>query len=220
MSGEDDAELLARWQAGDLAAGELLASRYFTILRAYFLTKAPSDYEDLVSATFLRLIDKRAGYRGQASFRVYLFGMARLILLEHFRARRRDDRFEPMQTSVAELEGGAFSSLLAARGRHRLLIDAMRTLPLHEQELIEFYYWQGLAAREIAELQGLVEATVRSRIRAALGRVAKRYAELEAKPGAQAVDEDSVEGWLRELRDGLDQLHMHRVGLDRPPAER
>jgi RNA polymerase sigma-70 factor (ECF subfamily) len=110
MSGPDDAELLMRWQAGDLGAGDELASRYFTILRAYFLTKAPSDYEDLVSATFLRLIAKREGFRGESSFRVYLFGMARIILLEHFRARRRDDRFEPMQTSVAEHEGGACTS--------------------------------------------------------------------------------------------------------------
>jgi RNA polymerase sigma factor (sigma-70 family) len=209
MSESDDAELLARWQAGDLAAGDALASRYFTILRAYFLTKAPSDYEDLVSTTFLRLIAKRDGFRGQSSFRVYLFGMARMILLEHFRARRRDDRFEPMQTSVAELEGGAFSSLLAARGRHRLLIDALRQLPLHEQELIEFYYWQGLAAREIAELQGLIESTIRSRIRAAIQRVAKRYAELESKSGG-APEPDDVEGWLRELRDGLDQLQVAR----------
>lgn len=209
MSESDDGELLARWQAGDLEAGDRLASRYFTILRAYFLTKAPSDYEDLVSATFLRLIAKGGGFRGQSSFRVYLFGMARIILLEHFRARRRDDRFEPMQTSVAELEGGAFSSLLAARGRHRLLIDALRQLPLHEQELIEFYYWQGLTAREIAELQGLVEPTIRSRIRAAITRVAKRYAELESKPGG-TPDPDDVEGWLRELRDGLDQLQVDR----------
>lgn len=209
MSEADDAELLARWQAGDLEAGEALASRYFKILRAYFLTKAPSDYEDLVSATFLRLIAKRGGFRGESSFRVYLFGMARIILLEHFRARRRDDRFEPMQTSVAELEGGAFSSLLAARGRHRMLIDALRQLPLHEQELIEFYYWQGLTAREIAELQGLVEATVRSRLRAAIARVVKHYAELESKPG-DVPDPDDVEGWLRELRDGLDHLQVHR----------
>ena len=114
-----------------------------------------------------------------------------------------------MQTSVAEIEGGAFSSLLAARGRHRLLIDALRQLPLHEQELIEFYYWQGLAAREIAELQGIVESTVRSRLRSAIGRVAKRYAELESKADG-APELDDVEGWLRELRDGLDQLQVDR----------
>ncbi|MFV8755835.1 RNA polymerase sigma factor [Nannocystaceae bacterium ST9] len=209
MSEPDDAELLSRWQAGDLTAGDQLASRYFTILRAYFLTKAPSDYEDLVSATFLRLIDKRGGYRGQASFRVYLFGMARIILLEHFRARRRDDRFEPMQESVAELERGRLSSILAARSRHRLLVDALRRLELGEQELIEFYYWQGLTAREIAEVQGLVESTVRSRIRAALGRIGKLYAELESS--AAQPDLDSVEGWLRELQAGLDQLQVDRL---------
>lgn len=211
MSEASDAELLVRWQAGDLSAGDKLASRYFTILRAYFLTKAPNDYEDLVSATFLRLIDKRQAYRGQSSFRVYLFGMARMILLEHFRARRRDDRFQPMQESVAELERGHLSSILAARSRHRLLVDALRRLELGEQELIEFYYWQGLSAREIAEIQGLLEATVRSRIRAALGRMSKIFAELESHPNAELPDPDSIEGWMRELQAGLDQLQVDRM---------
>jgi RNA polymerase sigma factor (sigma-70 family) len=211
MSEASDAELLARWQAGDLSAGDQLASRYFTILRAYFLTKAPNDYEDLVSATFLRLIDKREGYRAESSFRVYLFGMARMILLEHFRARRRDDRFEPMQESVAELERGRLSSILAARSRHRLLVDALRRLELGEQELIEFYYWQGLSAREIAEIHGLPEATIRSRIRATLGRVGKIFAELESHPNAEQPDLDSLEGWMRELQAGLDQLQVDRL---------
>ncbi len=206
-----DAELLERWQAADVAAGDQLASRYFSILRAYFLTKAPNDYEDLVSATFLRLIDKRGGFRGQSSFRVYLFGMARIILLEHFRARRRDARFEPMQASVAELERGRLSSILAARTRHRLLVDALRRLALAEQELIEFYYWQGLSAREIAEIQGSIETTIRSRIRAALGRLSKLYAELESQPNAELPDLDSVEGWMRELQAGLDQVQVERL---------
>jgi RNA polymerase sigma factor (sigma-70 family) len=212
MPEASDVELLAAWQAGDLSAGDRLASRYFTILRAYFLTKAPNDYEDLVSATFLRLIDKRQSYRGESSFRVYLFGIARMILLEHFRARRRDDRFEPMEESVAELERGRMSSILAARGRHRLLVDALRRLELGEQELIEFYYWQGLTAREIGEIQGLLEPTVRSRIRAALGRVGKIFAELESSPNAELPDPDSVDGWMRELQAGLDQLQVDRFG--------
>jgi hypothetical protein len=46
-------------------------------------------------------------------------------------------------------------------------------------------------------------------MRAAIQRVAKRYAELESKPGG-APEPDDVEGWLRELRDGLDHLQVHR----------
>ena len=49
MPEPSDVDLLGRWQAGDLRAGDELAARYFLALRAYFLTKVPSDYEDLVS---------------------------------------------------------------------------------------------------------------------------------------------------------------------------
>lgn len=203
-----DAELLASWRAGDPAAGEELARRYFTILRSYFLSKAPTDYEDLVANTLLRLVEKGDQFRGQSSFRVYLFGIARMILLEHFRARKRDQRFDPMESSVIDLEGGRMSSILGERERHRLLFDALRHLELREQELLELYYWQKMSAREIAVIQGLIEATVRSRIRAALKRLARHYSELSATPHERNFGEDVVEGWMDELRDQLGSVRI------------
>ncbi|MCA9707942.1 MAG: sigma-70 family RNA polymerase sigma factor [Myxococcales bacterium] len=207
-----DHELLLHWQGGDARAGEELARRYFVILRAYFLSKCPAEYEDLVSNTFLRLLAKRDGYRGESSFRVYLFGMARMILLEHFRALRRDGRFEPMESSVVDMQGGRMSSILGERARHRLLFDALRHLELREQELLELYYWQHLTAGEIAQLHEVVEPTVRSRIRAALKRLTKTYAELAGRTHARDLDEDVLEQWLGELREQLDEVRIE------PPA--
>ena len=208
MAEPKDAELLEQWRDGDRSAGERLAARYFVAIRAYFLNKAPADHEDLVQETFARLSSKRERFRGDSSFRVFLFGIARMILLEYLRGKQRADRFDPMEHSVADVEGGRMSSLLAKRESHGLLLDALRGLPLLDQETLELYYWQQLSAREIAELQGLPEPTVRSRVRAALKRVRQAYGELAELPHSDNDDDAQVEGWLDELRSELAGLSV------------
>jgi RNA polymerase sigma-70 factor, ECF subfamily len=206
MAEPTDAELLDRWCEGDLRSGEALTVRYFTAIRAYFLNKAPAAHEDLVQDTFLRLASKRERYRGTSSFRVFLFGVARMVLLEHLRAKQRSERFDPFEQSVADLEGGRMSSLLAQHESHRVLLDALRELPLADQELLELYYWQKITAGEIAAVMELPEPTVRSRVRAALKRVGKIYAELLGQ--GQAREQDEIEGWLGELRVELANLRV------------
>jgi RNA polymerase sigma-70 factor (ECF subfamily) len=164
------------------------------------VTKVPFDYEDLVQETFTRMLAKRDSYRGDASFKVYLLGFARLVLLEHFRARQRDRRFEPMDSSAADLGGARASSILVEREDHRILLDALRHLDLRDQELLELYYWQDLSAREVAEVQGVLESTVRSRVRAALKRLTQRFTKLSLQARDQDLDPRLLEGWLHELR--------------------
>lgn len=206
MGDTTDMELLERWRGADMQAGDQLVGRHFQAIRAYFLSKAPADYEDLVQETFTRLSSKHDRFRGTSSFRVFLFGIAHMILFEHLRARQRAGRFDPLEQSAVDLDGGRMSSLMAQRESHRVLLAALRELPLVDQEVLELYYWQKLTAGEIAAVQALPERTVRSRIAAALRRVGKLHAELTAHP--QARSDAEVEGWLAELRSELASLRV------------
>ncbi|MCH9682326.1 MAG: RNA polymerase sigma factor [Deltaproteobacteria bacterium] len=205
---DTDADLFERWAAGDAAAGEALTRRYFIIVRAYFLTKVPFDYEDLVQDTFSRLLVRREHFQGRSSFRVYLFGIAHMVLLEHFRARRRNERIDPMASSAADLGGARASSIIAEREHQRLLFDALRGLVLHEQELLELYYWQGLTAGEIAALHEAPEPTIRSRIRAALKRLGTGYRELRGQVHERELNDDDFEGWMKEVQAGLGNIRL------------
>jgi len=49
---------------------------------------------------------------------------------------------------------------------------AIETLPEHERSLVELAYWSGMSQSEIAEYLGLPLGTVKTRTRAALGRLA------------------------------------------------
>ena len=203
-----DIELLERWRDGDSRAGEVLAGRYFMVIRAYFLNKAPAVHEDLVQETFVRLASKLDRYRGASSFRTFIFGIARMILLEYLRSKRRDARFDPMEQSAVDIEGGRMSSVIARQQSHQLVLEALRELPLVDQELLELYYWQKLTAGDIAEILQLPVPTVRSRIRAALKRVNQGYGKLASSP---ARGDDELEGWLGELRQQLAGLSVSLV---------
>ena len=216
MTETSDVELLERWSGGDARAGEVLAGRYFMPIRGYFLNKAPSEHEDLVQEVFVRLASKRASFRGQSSFRSFIFGVARMVLLEHLRAKKnKAERFDPLEHSVADLEGGRMSSLMASGESKRLVLDALRELPFNDQEILELYYWQKLTAGEIAQMQALPERTVRSRVRAALKRASAAYAKLAAAPQVEEEedgDDAQLVGWLEELRTELGSLTVILAG--------
>lgn len=200
-AGASDLELLEGWREGDRRAGNELVSRHFPGVRCYFVNKLPSEHEDLVQETFTRLVRSRDQFRGEASFRTYLFRIARHVLAEHLRKRYRQGHpLEPATSSIADLTGGRPSSVIAARERHRLLLDGLRELPLDDQDLLELYYWQDLSAGEIGSLFELVESTVRSRIRAALERLRRRYIALSSAPHSRELSIDEAERWLGELR--------------------
>ncbi len=199
---DPDLELLERWRGGDKRAGNDLVRRHFPGVRAYCVNKVTTEYEDLVQETFARLIRARDRFRGEASFRVYLFQIARYVLLEHFRRRFRLGRdVDLLRDTVADLSGERHSSVLAVRERHRLLLDALRQLSFADQELLELYHWQELSAREVGEIYALSEETVRSRVRAAIKRLKKSYAELSAQPHDWGASSDDQCGeWLTQLR--------------------
>jgi RNA polymerase sigma factor (sigma-70 family) len=211
MSEDSDFQLLEAWRGGDKQAAKVLLNRYFAKLRAYFLQRVAFEHEDLVQETFARLVEAKEQYRGEAPFRVYLFSIARNVLNNHLRIRYKlDNKVEPLDsdTSIADITGKRHSSLLAEREEHRLLIDALRLLPVRYQELLELYYWQGMPGSEIAALFGVVESTVRSRLRTALDNLRRRYGELAAAPHKRDIEPEQVEVWLEELAGKLASLRI------------
>jgi RNA polymerase sigma factor (sigma-70 family) len=81
----EDAVLLSRWLLGDSDAAERLISRHVAALTRYFRSHQPADADDLLQDTLLALIEARARFRGESSFRTFLFSIARYTLWAHRR---------------------------------------------------------------------------------------------------------------------------------------
>lgn len=161
---ESDFELLDRWRAGDKAAGEALFARYFDGLCGFFATKCHGEAEDLVQRTFLACVRSKDSFRKQASFRTYLFTVARHELYHHFRQRSRDgERLDFGTTSVADLVTTP-ATRLARNAEQRQLVEILRTLPIEQQTLLELHYWEEQDISALAEIFEATPNTIRVRL--------------------------------------------------------
>jgi RNA polymerase sigma factor (sigma-70 family) len=176
-----DTDLLAAWREGDRGAGDELIRRHFASICRFFRSKLGDNVEDLVQRVFLDCVESRDRI-GPDGFRPYLFATARNRLCDHLRRRYRlGEQVDLAAQSVADL-GTSPSSALARNQEERLLLQALRALPLDQQILLELAYWEGMAGHEIAAVLTVAENTVRSRLSRARAALRERVERLAATP--------------------------------------
>ena len=197
----DDAQLLAAWAGGDRKAGGVLLERHFAGVFRFFSNKVSRGSEDLVQQTFLACVESHARFRRESGFRTFLFSMARHVLYNEFRRRRRkDDPVDFLAHSAADLTPSA-TAVLAAQTEQRLLLAALRRIPLDYQIAIELQLWEGLTGPQMAEVLGLAEPGVRSRLNRAKQALRRQIAVLAESPSLLASTTSNLEHWARALRD-------------------
>ena len=205
MSG-DDVQLFQAWSVGDRSAGETLIERHYDSMVSFFRAKTGPHSDDLVQRTFLRCLEARERFRAESSFRTFLFGIARNVLLEFFRSRTRDARIDPDFTvaSIHDQDPG-LSSVVKGRADQRLLVEALKRIPLEMQLALELYYWEDMSVAELAEVLEIPPGTVKSRL--FRGRTLLKEA-MENLPAAAEVRESvrlQLAQWADAVRpDGAD----------------
>jgi RNA polymerase sigma-70 factor (ECF subfamily) len=199
VSPRGDHELLEAWRGGDQAAGSDLFERYFDVLYRFFRGKAHGAVEDLIQDTWLACVKRRDALRDGGSFRTYLFTVARHELYEHWRQHgKRAADVDVGEISLADLATSP-SGVVARRAEHQLLLQALRAIPLDLQIALELTYWEGMDGPELAEVLGIPEGTVRSRLRRARELLEERMAELAADPGVLQSTTTDLDKWARSL---------------------
>jgi RNA polymerase sigma factor (sigma-70 family) len=197
---ESDFDLLERWRNGDRNAGTRLFERHFKPLYRFFRNKVGDDAEDLVQQTFLACVQARDGFRGDASFRTYLFTVARNKIHQHFsRHQRKQGAIDFGVTSVIDL-GVSVQRLLAQREEHKHLLHALRKLPVDLQIALELHYFENLSGPELAVVLEVPEGTVRSRLRRGRDLLREALTELASSERADTTL-TSIERWAEEIRD-------------------
>lgn len=191
----NDAELVAAWRAGDRVACETLFHRHYAPVVRFFRNKAPADAADLTQRTFLTCFQRIAGLQDPARFRGWALGTAYNVLREHLRAGRRDP-IDFTSMSIVDL-GGSPASLLARRREHRLLLDALRALPLDLQTTLELHYWERMTVQEIADALELPLGTAKTRLRRARELVCRHMT--AAREDASPTDAAELDAWAFEV---------------------
>jgi len=203
-----DVELLEAWRDGDEEAGGELFERHFVPVVRFFRNKVNREIEDLVQKTFLACVEGKDRFRGDSSFRTYLFGIAHNVLKAHFRANKRDGEIDFGVSSVQALQPGQ-STIAARRSEHRLLCEALRRIPFDFQVVLELFYWEKMTAPEIGQVLDIPEGTARSRIRLGRERLLEQMSALADTPGGVDATVEDLDRWAHGLRD---QVFLEQTG--------
>lgn len=173
-----DGELIRRTGEGDSGAFEILYHRYARSVFGLALRRLRDRgrAEDAVQETFASIWRAAGSYRPErGAGGPWLFAVARNAIVDRARARSEppvetpeEEAREPGPPELAESDWVAWRV-------HR----ALEGLAPDQRAVIELAYWSGLSQSEVAEYLGIPLGTVKTRTRAALGRLAGVLEELE-----------------------------------------
>lgn len=121
---------------------------------------ARDDIDELVQDTFVRAFSSLDGFRGDSSFRTWLFTIERRLFLD----RRRSEKRRPVSQEVAEddaaTEYDALDGLVAGESAERVRKAVARLTPT-QREVFVLRVTEGLSYKEIAETVGSTEGAAR-----------------------------------------------------------
>lgn len=156
-------ELLAvRCQLGEPAAFEELVALLHLRLWGY-LVRLVGDRtvaEDALQETWLRVLRGVSRLRERDRLFSWVFGIARRVAMDGLRRRR----------VVVDLDDAAVQQLAAAEepdeleDQSLLVHEGLLELPLLEREVLTLFYLEELSLRQVSEVVGVPEGTVKSRL--------------------------------------------------------
>jgi RNA polymerase sigma-70 factor (ECF subfamily) len=180
-----DASLVERCLSGQEAAWEDLVKtqtrRVYAI--CYRFTGTDSEAQDLTQEVFLRVFKSLKSFRaGEGSFGVWLTRLTRNLLIDHYRRTKLDratDSIEDQGPAIEEKTAliSRTDGMLAGREASEVLQSALQRLSPELRETVILRDLEELEYREIAQVLGVPEGTVKSRLnrgRAELARILRR----------------------------------------------
>ena len=157
----------ARVRAEEETLAALVREYAGTLYRVSFsVLRNAADAEDAVQEAFLRVLKHRDTLDEVRDRRVWLIRIVWNIVLD----RKRRAKTRPETDDVAELarvlpaEGLSAEDRAAAAQHHAQVLKCVETLPAKEREVLMLSAFEELSSVEIAQVLGITESSVRSRL--------------------------------------------------------
>jgi RNA polymerase sigma-70 factor (ECF subfamily) len=178
--------LVSRCLGGDEAAWEELIRQHTRQVYGlcYRFTGRDTEAQDLTQEVFLRVFRTLKTFRSaEGSFGTWLARVARNLLIDHYRRTRQERVTDPIEDQLTVLEEKGASAperpdhAVAGREASEILQAALQKLSPDLREAVILRDLQEMEYREIADVLGIPEGTVKSRInrgRAELARLLRR----------------------------------------------
>jgi RNA polymerase sigma-70 factor (ECF subfamily) len=157
----------ARTHAEEEVLSALVSQYAGTLYRvAFSVLRNPADAEDAVQEAFIRVLRHRDTLGEVRDQRVWLIRIVWNIVLD----RKRRAKTRPETDDVSELArvlpaGGLTAEQIASAAQHHAhVLSCVDQLPAKEREVLMLSAFEELTSVEIAEVLGITESSVRSRL--------------------------------------------------------
>lgn len=189
-----DEVLMMRFQGGDRASFAGLVRRHKTAIYNFILRqiRTPAAAEDLVQDVFVRVVQNAADFKHEARFATWAYAIARNLCIDHLRKmslRRHPSLDQPSQDTgegpslgerLPDLRpGSAVDRVAIGAEMGQLIVQAVECLPPEQREVFLLRELGNVPFKDIAEMTGVPENTVKSRMRYALERLQEALSEYE-----------------------------------------
>ena len=158
-----DQELIARWKRGDQRAATALVQRHGPSLARFavsFGVRDQGEVEELVQDTFVRAFGSIDGFRGDSSFRTWLFTIERRLLVDRKRAEKRQGMHGEIREDSAATEFDASDTIVAAESARQVRRALDRLTPT-QREVFLLRVNEGLSYKDIAATVKTTEGAAR-----------------------------------------------------------
>ena len=176
-----DEQLMARAKAGNDAAFEELYHRFARRLKGFFFLQLGRDEELAADAThdvFLRVYEARNRYQEGKNVSTWLFTIAYNICRNHYRSNAYETQLsatldaEPISDEQIEVQ-------LDAAALDDALAQVLSELPPPLHQLFSLHYQEELTIPQVAEIVGIPEGTVKSRLHKTMNIIRKKLKRYE-----------------------------------------
>ena len=174
-TGPDDAELVQAFIGGSEQAFKELVRHHQVPLYRFVWRQVRNQTEaaDLCQEIFVKVFLKARSFRGDSSFRTWLYQIAINQCRNHFRSRGRE-RMADVEIETLPIEDRPASDAAEAAQDARRMRAAVEALPPKQRDTLELRFYQECTFAEIAEIMSCPIGTAKANYHHAITSLRKR----------------------------------------------
>ena len=182
MQSTPDEVLIGRIANGDRLAMQVLFARYHVRVFRFVvrLVRNEATAEDVISEVFLDVWRQAGRFEGRSTVSTWLLAIARFKAMSALRRRRDADLDEEAADAIEDLSDNP-ATALEKKDKSAMLRKCLAGLSSEHREVIDLVYYHEKSVEEVAEIVGIPENTVKTRMFYAR----KRLAELLKSEGIE-----------------------------------
>jgi len=165
MQATSDDVLIGRIASGDRLAMQVLFARHHVRVYRFVLRMVRDETvaEDLISDVFLDVWRQAGRFEGRSAVPTWLLAIARFKALTALR-RKPDEELDEETAEAIEDQADDPEVALAKKDKSVLIRKCLAGLSAEHREIIDLVYYHEKSVEEVAEIVGIPENTVKTRM--------------------------------------------------------